>query len=78
MTRYTVEYRRLCTYTNKWREWTVYYQSFDKGDAMDAYCRHVSAYPKEQCRLAVWPEEPQEIVYEFAPYEEPDEEEQAA
>ena len=74
MTRYIVEYRRLSTWNEEWNEWTIYFQGSDKELAMDAYCRHVSNYPAEQCRLAVYSFEPEEVMYAFAPYEAEEEE----
>jgi hypothetical protein len=72
MTRFIVEYRRRSTWDNEWGGWTIYSQGTDEKLAMDAYCRHVSNYPHEQARLAIYPFEPQEIRYEFDPTPEED------
>ena len=74
MTRYIVEYRRLSAWHGEWGDWTIYFQGADKELAMDAYCRHVSNYPNEQVRLAVYSFEPEEVIYSFAPHTAEEEE----
>ena len=77
MTRYTVEYRRWCKYSQKLRERTIYSTHEKKQDALESYARHVSSYPAEQARLVQWPDEPDETLFFFDPSVDEDEEEAA-
>lgn len=75
MTRYIVEYRRLCKYTNELTDWTSYHTTHDRGTATEMYARHVSNYPTEEARMISFVEDPI-VDYEFTPY--PKDEEEAA
>lgn len=75
MTRYIVEYRRWCKYTNELSEWTNYYTTHDQHRATEMYAQHVSCHPTEEVRLISFREEPM-THYEFDP--NPKDEEEAA
>ena len=58
MTRYMVEYRRLCPFTKEMRDWKNYYTSEDKMSAMEMYCQHLTHHSDEECRLISFNDEP--------------------
>jgi hypothetical protein len=51
MTRFIVEYRRWCQYTDELTEWTNYYTTHDINRATEMYAQHVSQHPKEEVRM---------------------------
>ena len=75
MTRYIVEYRRWCKYTNELVEWTNYYTTHDVHRATEMYAQHVSQHPTEKVRMISFTDEPM-THFEFDPA--PDEQEEAA
>ena len=66
MTRYFVEYRRLCPFTKEIKEWKNYYTSDNKMSAMEIYCQHLTPHPEEECRLISLTAEPM-VYFEFTP-----------